>query len=259
MATFTNLPLLIPFSLALAAVPALAATGMDHSGMDWFAPLDHYCERVAVGLWNEPFNAISNLAFLVAAGAILIRQKRFGWSDRPVIALAMVAGIVGIGSILFHTFANGWSLVADMLPIAVFIYAFFFVGLRRYLDVGVVTALVATIGLYLASPALAAFLKPVMGPSATYVPGLVATFGLAIATRLLRGGPVPWHLVAAGVTFAIALVFRELDKPVCDTFPTGTHFLWHIFNGVTIGLALLSAERERGIRRASIAFRSASS
>jgi hypothetical protein len=249
MANFTNLPLLFPLSLALAAVPAIAATGMEHSGMDWFAPLDHYCERVAVGLWNEPFNAASNLAFLLAAGAILIRQKRMDWDDRPLISLALIAGSVGIGSILFHTFANGWSLVADMLPIAVFIYAFFFFGLRRFLDIGVVTALVATIGLYLASPALAAFLKPVMGPSSTYVPGLVATFGLAIATRLLRGGPVPWHLVAAGGTFAIALFFRELDKPVCDSFPTGTHFLWHIFNGVTIGLALLSAERERLTRR----------
>ncbi|MFZ0100338.1 MAG: hypothetical protein WAK98_17765 [Gemmobacter sp.] len=107
----------------------------------------------------------------------------------------------------------------------------------------------ATTGLYLASPALAALLKAVMGPSATYVPGHVATFGLAIATRLLLGGPVPVLLVAASATFAIALVFRELDKPDCDAFPVGTHFLWHIFNGITIGPALLSVERERATHR----------
>jgi hypothetical protein len=52
----------------------------------------------------------------------------------------------------------------------------------------------------------------------------------------------------------IALVFRELDKPMCDALPTGTHFLWHFFNGVTIGLALLSTERERFLQRPAFRF-----
>lgn len=30
-----------------------------------------YCERTASGLWGEPFNAVSNLAFLIASGMLL--------------------------------------------------------------------------------------------------------------------------------------------------------------------------------------------
>ena len=35
--------------------------------MDWFAPIDLYCERTAPGLTGEPFNAGSNLAFFLTA------------------------------------------------------------------------------------------------------------------------------------------------------------------------------------------------
>ena len=36
--------------------------------MAWTTPIDAYCERVAQGLFGEPLNALSNLAFFVAAG-----------------------------------------------------------------------------------------------------------------------------------------------------------------------------------------------
>lgn len=32
----------------------------------------------------------------------------------------------------------------------------------------------------------------------------------------------------------LSLVFRAIDPPVCEVFPIGTHFLWHIFNGVML-------------------------
>lgn len=31
--------------------------------MDWMLYVDLYCERTAPGVWNEPLNALSNLAF----------------------------------------------------------------------------------------------------------------------------------------------------------------------------------------------------
>ena len=228
--------------LGLLARPALA-DGMAHGRMDWLAPLDHYCERVAAGLWNEPLNVTSNLAFLIAAGVILAQRHRAAWADQGLVVLAVLGGIVGLGSILFHIFANGWSLLADMIPIAVFIYAFVFVALRRFLGAGALGAGLGTMGLYLLSPWLEALLRPILGASAAYAPGLVATFGVAAAAPALRRGPAPPLLLAAGLAFAVALIFRLLDQPLCGSWPAGTHFLWHLFNGLSIGLALLAAER----------------
>jgi hypothetical protein len=38
----------------------------------WSIPIDLYCERVSPSFWAEPVNAVSNLAFLIAAIAALI-------------------------------------------------------------------------------------------------------------------------------------------------------------------------------------------
>jgi hypothetical protein len=45
------------------------------------------------------------------------------------------------------------------------------------------------------------------------------------------------------LAFAAALTFRVLDLEVCNTWPAGTHFLWHLFNGLAVGLALRAADR----------------
>ena len=44
--------------------------------MDWFRYIDIYCERTAPGFWDEPLNAVSNAAFLIAAIAAAARRRR---------------------------------------------------------------------------------------------------------------------------------------------------------------------------------------
>jgi hypothetical protein len=242
--TRLTIPGILGSALAATAVSTSSfAAEAQHAMGDWWEALDHYCERVGTGFWAEPFNAFSNAAFLIAASAILIRQRKAGWNDRPLIVLALMTASVGIGSFLFHTFANRWSLIADMLPIAVLIYSFFFVALHRFLHVGAIAAGLSTVTLFLLSPQLEMLLKPILGGSAAYTPGLIATFGVAVAVPILGRGPIPCLLLAAGAAFSIALLFRVLDAPLCGSWPTGTHFLWHTFNGLALGLALLAAER----------------
>ena len=48
--------------------------------------------------------------------------------------------------------------------------------------------------------------------------------------------------MASGL-FAISLTFRSLDGPLCNVFPLGTHFMWHILNGVLLGWLLLTMIR----------------
>jgi len=44
------------------------------------------------------------------------------------------------------------------------------------------------------------------------------------------------------------MVFHRIDRPLCDVMPTGTHFLWHVFSGLTAYLMTRSV-LERAVQR----------
>lgn len=68
--------------------------------------VDLYCERLGPGLLAEPLNAITNLAFFIAAW-LLWRQSRIAGSlTGGVILLLALLVAFGVGSSLFHTFAT---------------------------------------------------------------------------------------------------------------------------------------------------------
>lgn len=232
-------PIVVPGLLALVPVSMSAMV----TGSDWLAYVDHYCERIAPGLWGEPFNALSNIAFFVAAGIIFAHERRSLQPDRALLLLATIAATVGVGSVLFHTFANQWTLLADLVPIAIFIHVFFFVALRRFLGLGNLWAAVSTVALLALSPWIREAAQPILGASAGYASGLISTFGVAMMVPVMRRGPPPGLLIAGGCAFVVALVFRMLDHQICASLPGGTHFLWHLFNGLTILLVLLAAEK----------------
>jgi hypothetical protein len=212
--------------------------------MDWLAHVDLYCERTGPGLWEEPLNFVSNGAFLLAAGLLLAHLMRRRSRDGPAIGFAVLIGIIGIGSGLFHLFANRWSLMADVLPIQAFILGYFFLAMCRFLFLGWVAAGAATLAFFLVSPPLAGLFAPLIGGSSGYLPGLFA-IGIVAALAWPRA-PQPARLLAwAGLAFAVSLTFRTLDQPLCDALPAGTHFLWHILNAVTLAILVLAAAAAR--------------
>ena len=74
------------------------------NGVDLGRILDNYCERVGTdaNFWGEPLNAVSNLAFVLAALWVLVLARREGKLDWSVGALTATLFAVGIGSFLFH-------------------------------------------------------------------------------------------------------------------------------------------------------------
>lgn len=209
--------------------------------MDWTAPIDLYCERLTPDFWAEPFNAASNLAFIGAAVVGLIAARRSG-GDRPVSALAALVAVIGLGSFLFHTFANRWSVLADVVPITLFIYAYLALALRRFFRLrwGYTVAWLILFA-SLSWPASAAA-RPLIGGSADYVPALAAMFvtGAVLMMRRDRTGKL---VLGAACTFAISLALRTLDQPLCPVLPVGTHFLWHFMNAATLAILLWAAGR----------------
>jgi hypothetical protein len=92
--------------------------------------MDVYCERVGPGLLAEPLNAVSNASFLLAAWAAWVLAKRTGTLSAGVRALIAIAALVGIGSILWHTYATSLALILDIVPILIFIIWFIWLYTR---------------------------------------------------------------------------------------------------------------------------------
>jgi hypothetical protein len=220
---------------------------MAPSAIAWFAPVDGYCERLGPGFWAEPINALTNLAFLIAAlgtGLLLARRKR---PDRAAGLLIGLTVVIGIGSFLFHTFAVVWASLADVIPIAVFILTYFYVAMQRFLGLPVLGAALLTAAYEAASmvfPRLWRAIVPAgadpVGSSVGYLPALLAIIavgGLALARDPASGR----RLLAAGAVFAISLALRSIDLQICAAVPLGSHFLWHILNGLVLFLLMRAA------------------
>lgn len=202
--------------------------------MDWTASIDAYCERTDPSYWAEPVNAVTNAAFLIAA-FVMWRRVR-GQGVPLALPMVVVLALIGIGSFLFHTHATAWASTADVLPIAAFILLYLFAVNRHVWAFPLLPSLGLT-ALFLPWAGLLAplFAKlPLIGVSAAYWP--VALLIVLYAVLLRRRAPVTAQgLAVGGALLALSLVFRSLDGPLCNTVPLGTHFAWHLLNGLMLG------------------------
>ncbi|MEM7497073.1 MAG: ceramidase domain-containing protein [Pseudomonadota bacterium] len=209
--------------------------------MDLTRRIDGYCERMSEAFWAEPINAVTNIAFIIAAVLVYLFARRMGRLDGPTLFLICNLTAIGIGSFLFHTFATVWAAMTDTIPILFFILAYFAIAMRRFVGLSLRGSAIATALLILALPAASGALRPlllpVIGGSVSYVPALLML--LAVGTWLWRQGHEAGRnlIIGAGI-FACSLTFRALDQQLCDVFPGGTHFLWHILNGTLLGFLI---------------------
>lgn len=203
--------------------------------MDWFRAVNSYCERTDATYWSEPVNALSNAAFLVAALVSWRLAARAG--DRAAQALALILAGIGLGSFLFHTHAQIWAVVADVVPIQVFILVYLALATVRFFALPRWAGVLAAAAFVPASAGAARLIAAAFGPlngSVGYVP--VPVLILGYAGLLARRDPATARGLAAGAgLLAVSLVFRTVDAAVCGAFPLGTHFLWHLLNAVMLG------------------------
>jgi len=215
--------------------------------VDPWRSIDLYCERTDPSFWSEPLNALTNLAFLVAAILIANRarceQGGLGWDAA---ALAVLTALVGVGSFLFHTFATVWGRWLDLAFIAAFVYVVLALCLVRVAGLGW-RGVLAGLVLYAVFErgVLAAVPRGPMGESLLYVPPGLAVAALAWYTRH-RAHPAAPRLAAAFGLFAVAIAVRTVDLPLCQAWPTGTHFVWHLLTAWVLYLAATAVLAPRG-------------
>jgi hypothetical protein len=200
--------------------------------------MDAYCERVGMGLFAEPLNAVSNVSFLLAAWAAWVMAKRIGALSAGVRVLIAMAASVGVGSILWHTYPTMLTLILDIVPILIFIVWFIWLYTQNVVGMRPLFA-VASVGAFLAATFLAFPLAGVLHGAPVYTPGLVVTLVLGVFHARERRVARFALLAAAGV-YVAALFFRTIDNEVCPVLPIGTHFLWHVLIGLVTYLAMRS-------------------
>lgn len=194
-----------------------------------FSKIDAYCERLSSDFWAEPVNALTNVAFIIAACVMWYRTHTHAFPITNILLVVLTA--IGIGSFLFHTSATIWASIADVLPILAFILIYLFAASRDFLNF---TAISAFIGTFLFLPyaaLLTLFFRnmPFFHISAFYWP--VPVLILAFAFWLWHRHPKTAGGLAIGALLLVAsLVFRSIDSSACHRFPIGTHFLWHVIN-----------------------------
>ncbi|MEL6060246.1 MULTISPECIES: ceramidase domain-containing protein [unclassified Methylobacterium] len=226
--------------------------------MEWFEPVRAYCERADAGFWAEPVNALSNAAFLLAAAAAARRASQARPPDRVGFGLAGLIAVIGIGSFLFHTLAVRWAMLADVIPIAAFIYAYLALALRRFLRLSRVRVVVGTAGFAMFGFSLTPMLDDMTGldlshltnGSIDYLPALLALFGVTAMTlmrpeehRIGTGR----RLTGIGALFVISLAARSADQAACASLPIGTHPVWHVLNAVALYGLVATAIRHRAV------------
>lgn len=196
-----------------------------------------YCERCGPGLFDEPINALSNLVFLLAAWAawrLAARQRALSVGLWLLIGLSIS---IGGGSALWHTFATSWALVLDVVPIMLFQLSFLWLYGRQVaqLHFAVVTALLGGylgVGLWLWDCR-----SEWLNGALIYVPTLVLSWVVGLH-YFWSGRRERCILLASAAVLCAALLCRSIDLVVCRQLPFGTHFLWHVFNGLVVYLAM---------------------
>lgn len=200
-------------------------------------PIIQYCERKDSSFFAEPLGLFSNLGFFVAAAGIFLlgRVTADERVRRHLYVLAFEAGAVGVGSGLYHAVPNILSMIADVIPILLFLatFASFYFMILRSEEGSCWKRAVFTLMILICSGLLAVrtgFAEFLAGGE--YYIGLAPAFlFLAVRDRQrLRARA----LFLGSLAFAFALVARSVDEQLCPFFPYGTHFLWHLFNSALV-------------------------
>lgn len=205
------------------------------------------CEKLSDGLLAQPVNAVSSLAFTVAAIVLVpFARASIGAERRVRWVFIGVLGATGIGSFLYHGpqgpashFLHDSTFLATLALIAVANLSASFDWADRTLWVIYLSLLGATAALLLVSP------------GSTNVLAGAAVVAVIVSDLALRRRARPdtrWSL-AAGLAMVLALVFFILgrsDGPLCDSDSLFQgHALWHVLAAMALSWYFVGTGRAR--------------
>lgn len=208
--------------------------------MDWNRYIHLQCERSAPGLFGEPFNTLTGLAFFVVAYCLWNFLQKQPAKPFSLKFLVIMVAMVGCGSMTYHSVSRMWAAVfADVLPIAILACVFFYMLTKHILRLHLIGGLVL-LAIFVAVNLWYRF-NHGRGPDGyvSLMPSLLMMFLISIYMFFTKN-PSFINFSLAAITAAIAITFRIMDNYsfVCDNFPMGTHWVWHILMAVFFYLVI---------------------
>ena len=201
--------------------------------MNWFTSLNIYCERLGPGFWNEPINALSNLIFILF-GFILVFKTM---PNKLCLFLSIQIILIGTASFLFHTFANILVGLIDTVSIMLFGVTYVFGSNYYLLKLSTVTSLIIAFSLvpfsFIVSQLTIMSFGSLNG-STLYLSFIIlfVTYSYLIRKEFAQMSTI---LFCSALFLAISIFFRTIDIISCNSISVGTHFVWHIMNGLLLG------------------------
>ena len=207
--------------------------------------LGFYCGRNGSGLFDEPQNSFSNLAFLVGALLAFRVWRATDKSDRFILALVLMLGAIGVGSFIFHTYPTAGTLYIDLIPIQLYILATIWYALNRVFRCTWTVTVLLVLGFFILRQTWI-YIVPqgLFGGGVTHIPTLVVLLLFIVISAIRRLPLWRYLLVGAGCYWA-ALVVRSWDVPLCSQFPLGLHWAWHILSAANATIVLIALIRSR--------------
>lgn len=202
---------------------------------DW-GPL--YIETDYTRFPVEPWNTGSNIIFL-ALCIYCIYRTHLNYKRYPFVVFCLPFLITGTtGGILYHmTRSHPVWLFMDFLPIfllclfaSVYLWSTILKELTPIKPVWLGGICIALTLLWLSSL--------MRGPATLRYMTLGANVSLPFLVYILMVDRERWYLVLSGIiAFVIAAFFRWFDQHgAIEYLPMGSHFLWHVFGGISTWL-----------------------
>lgn len=205
--------------------------------------VDLVCERTHDGVWAEPFNAISSLAYIAVPIIVWFIANEHVKQDRSFAGLLVLMSLVGVASFSDHTLSIYLAHVFNEAATIVFIVAYVIYACRRLLEINWTMTAIVVLSLSGLGILFSAWSHGIGNGG---IGGYIAIWlFLSYLAWALRGSQTLRYFLTGSAAFAVALAFRASDFAVCQYFPVGTHFLWHLSNDIVLFCLLMAIVRFR--------------
>ena len=186
--------------------------------------VSYYCERVSNDFFGEPINAFTNIFFIFTAILIL----RFYRDYFTFLSISLI----GISSFAFHTYSNSFTGILDILAIVLFMIIYVTKIYKSLFAFNYMKSFMIAILFILICFISGSLLKTtILGTSGFYFPIIIHLLFLSIYFNLKKFSQYNLKfLYYSIILFSVSVILRTLDKKICNFFPIGTHFLWHMLN-----------------------------